>query len=112
MLAHFVQYYLHDDTHHCFQYRLSFNIGCDKTSLSMGLAADSPGALSNVLSLFAKSSVNLLLISSSSGGGGRSNFYVEVDGHEEEERTRVALEEVRCVADYCIVLGSFQKMKL
>jgi len=53
--------------------------GQDKTALSIGLA-DSPGALNQVLSIFALHQVNLLLISSSSGrGSGRSGFYLEVD---------------------------------
>lgn len=93
----------------------SSSTGSDKTSLSMGLAADAPGALSCVLSMFAKNGVNLLLISSSSGGGrngkgNKSNFYVEVDGHASDQKTKDALEEVRSVADYCVVLGSYQKM--
>jgi chorismate mutase len=82
--------------------------GQDKTALSIGLQ-DSPGALSQILNLFASNNVNLLLISSISSSHGRSGFYIEVDGHIKDDSILVTLDSVRKIADYCVVLGSFQK---
>lgn len=78
----------------------------------MGLA-NSPGALSQVLAIFAANQVNLLLISSSTSGSsvGRSGFYLEVDGHASDARMVRTLVAVRGVANYCTVLGSFQKVE-
>jgi prephenate dehydratase len=85
--------------------------GNDKTALSMGLT-DVPGALSQVLAIFAQCQVNLLLISSSTvaGEGNCSNFFLEVDGHAKEEKVISTLEAVRSIAHYCHVLGSFLKL--
>ena len=88
--------------------------GQDKTTLSISLDKDKPGALSAILNIFAKAGINLLLISSSRlaprGSGAGPHFFVEFEGHISSQNVGDVLRLVREEAQAVDFLGSYAKV--
>jgi len=82
--------------------------GDDKTTVMFTLK-DEVGALLNVLQSFRENSVNLTWIHSrpSKQKAWDYNFYVDLEGHEEEEAVKVALTGVAKRCHHLHVLGSY-----
>ena len=84
--------------------------GNDKTSLLFAVS-DQPGALHRALEAFSHSHVNMTRIES------RPNrllpwqylFYTDIEGHEEDDQVRKALEELRDKVTFLKILGSYPK---
>ncbi|MDX2148100.1 MAG: prephenate dehydratase [Planctomycetota bacterium] len=86
--------------------------GDDKTSL-MFIAADKPGALVSVLSVFDKAGINLTHIDKRPSG--RTNwtytFFIDAQGHQNDEHVKAALTEARTHCRELLVLGSYPRSK-
>ena len=84
--------------------------GNDMTSLLLS-AHNRPGALYALLAPFAESGVNLCRIESrpSRRGTWDYNFFIDVVGHEKEEKVSAVLEHIRRDAAFFKVLGSYPK---
>lgn len=86
--------------------------GDDKTSIMFN-TADKPGALVEVLSVFDRAKVNLTHIDKRPSG--RMNweytFFVDAQGHVEEDRLKAAVEEARGHCRELTVLGSFPRSR-
>ncbi len=82
--------------------------GRDKTSLVMA-AANRPGAMHALLAPFARHGVSMTRLESrpSRTGIWEYVFFVDIEGHERDPRVSVALGELREVAAFLKVLGSF-----
>ncbi len=82
--------------------------GSDKTSLLLGLH-DRPGSLYEALGIFARSNLNLTKIESRPLGGelGKYKFFLDVEGHRQDQRLAHALEEIQEKALFLKVLGSY-----
>jgi len=85
--------------------------GRDKTSLALFLRQDKPGALLMILSEFAYGQINLTKIQSrpTKKGLGEYMFFVDLEGHLEDERVALALECLRLKLREVKVLGSYPK---
>jgi prephenate dehydratase len=83
--------------------------GAWKTSLVFWGLADAPGALVGVLKAFAERAINLSKIESRplKLGLGRYIFFVDLEGHERDERILEAIEAVRDEVETLRVLGSY-----
>lgn len=79
-----------------------------KTALILSTKNHS-GALCDVLKIFSKHGINLTYIDSrpSKKKMGEYLFFMELDGLKEEERIKVALDELQTYVDFIRVLGSF-----
>ena len=88
--------------------RLPSRTGQDRTSLAMA-PGDEPGALHRSLQPFADRKINLSRIESrpSSDTDVRHMFFVEVEGHITDRAVLTAVEELRRIARYAKVLGSY-----
>ena len=84
--------------------------GRDKTSLLFGVK-DEPGALYKALEVFYKYGINLTKIESrpSKKKAWDYVFFVDLEGHREEENVKKALEELLERAQFVKVLGSYPK---
>jgi len=82
--------------------------GKDKTSLSF-LTPHKPGALVEVLGVFAKHGVNVMMIQSrpSRQAAWEYRFFADVQGHIEDEKVKSALEELRALTISIKVIGSY-----
>ncbi len=87
--------------------------GDDKTSLLIS-AHNRPGSLHALLSPLAKNNVSLTRIESrpSRGINWEYVFFLDVEGHQEEERIRKALAELEQTAQMVRVLGSYPRAVL
>lgn len=84
--------------------------GDDKTSV-MFTTADKPGALVSVLSVFQRAGVNLTHIDKRPSG--RENwhytFFIDAQGHREDESVRYAIREASAHCEELRVLGSYPR---
>ena len=85
--------------------------GDDKTSLALFIRADKPGALLMILSEFAYGEINLTKIQSrpTKKALGEYMFFVDLEGHLEDENVLLALECLRLKLREVKVLGSYPK---
>jgi prephenate dehydratase len=83
--------------------------GTWKTSLVFWGLPDTPGALVEILKAFAERGINLSKIESRplKLGLGRYIFFVDLDGHEQDERVVNAIDAVRATVETLRVLGSY-----
>jgi len=83
--------------------------GNDKTSLALFLKADKPGALLMILSEFAYGEINLTKIQSrpTKRQLGDYMFFVDLEGHVEDQHVRTALDCLRLKLREVKVLGSY-----
>lgn len=85
--------------------------GADKTTLSVPLPEDRPGALMDILEQFASRGVNLSRIESRPTGQflGHYNFSVDVDGHINDARVADALRGLHRISPDMRFLGSYPR---
>lgn len=83
--------------------------GNDKTSIILSLKDDRPGELYEVLHDFYKEKINLTKIESrpSKRGMGKYIFFIDFEGHTEEEKIRKTLNSIKEKVNYLKVLGSY-----
>jgi prephenate dehydratase len=87
--------------------------GDDKTSLALFLKADKPGALLMILSEFAYGEINLTKIQSrpTKRALGDYMFFVDLQGHVEDQNVRTALDCLRLKLRDVKVLGSYPRAR-
>ena len=87
--------------------------GVDKTSLIVS-APNKPGALFNLLQPFARNNVSMTRIESrpSRGANWEYVFFLDLEGHIEDESLKNALQELAEVSDMVNILGSYPKAVL
>ncbi|MCQ1536984.1 prephenate dehydratase [Methanosarcina sp. KYL-1] len=87
--------------------------GPSKTSLIVYLEKDRPGALYELLGVFAKRGINLTRIESrpSKKELGDYYFYIDFEGHTSDALIKDALEDIKGKADMLKVLGSYPAFK-
>lgn len=85
--------------------------GRDKTSLALFLRADKPGALLMILSEFAYGGINLTKLQSrpTKRGLGDYMFFIDLEGHADDENVQLALSCLRLKLRTVKVLGSYPK---
>ncbi len=90
---------------------LRSHTGHDKTSLALFLKADKPGALLMILSEFAYGEINLTKIQSrpTKRALGDYMFFVDLEGHVEDQNVRTALDCLRLKLRDVKVLGSYPR---
>ena len=83
--------------------------GKDKTSIIFSIYEDRPGGLYNVLGFFEKNDINLTKIESrpSKKGLGKYLFFVDFNGHKDEDIIQNILEEIKDNTYFFKVLGSY-----
>jgi len=86
--------------------------GRDKTSLLVGLM-DRPGALHRSLSILAKHEINLTRIESRpvKGEAGKYLFFLDMEGHIEDEHIKSGCKELKKVSSSYVWLGSYPRSK-
>jgi prephenate dehydratase len=84
----------------------------DKTSIIISLQGDKPGGLYEILSVFAKKSINLTKIESrpSKRGMGKYLFFIDMEGHRNEPKIKDALNDVKRNVDFFKILGSYHQI--
>lgn len=82
--------------------------GRDKTSLVMS-AANRPGAVHDLLVPFAKNGVSMTKLESRPARSGLWEyvFFVDIEGHQQDEKVSAALAELKQIAAFVKVLGSY-----
>ncbi len=87
--------------------------GMDKTSIIFSIYEDKPGGLYNILGIFEKNDINLTKIESrpSKKGLGKYLFFVDFNGHKDEELVQNILDEVDKNTYFLKVLGSYPEFK-
>jgi len=87
--------------------------GVDKTSLLVS-APNKPGALHHLLQPFANHNVSMTRIESrpSRSANWEYVFFLDLEGHIEDQQLKLALEELREVSDMVNILGSYPKAVL
>lgn len=85
--------------------------GRDKTSLAFSLAKDRPGGLYRILKEFAVRDINLSKIESRPAGSGLGHyiFFIDCEGHENDDRVKEVLEVLRDKTTFLKVLGSYPR---
>jgi len=83
--------------------------GHDKTSLLFSLFDDNPGGLYEILGVFAKSNVNLTKIESrpSKEGLGKYIFFIDLEGHQDDEKIKNILNILKEKTSFLKILGSY-----
>lgn len=83
--------------------------GKDKTSIIFSIYEDKPGGLYKILGIFEKNNINLTKIESrpSKKGLGKYLFFVDFNGHKDDELIQEILEEVDEHTYFLKVLGSY-----
>lgn len=86
--------------------------GHDKTSIVLSIE-NRPGALWRVLGIFAHFQINLTMITSrpSRNRLGEYLFFIDIEGHKEDENLKMALEEIGEKVEFLRILGSYPKTK-
>ncbi len=86
--------------------------GYDKSSLLVGLL-DRPGALHNSLSILADHGINLTRIESRplKGEAGKYLFFLDMEGHIEDENIRQGCEELKMGCSSFVWLGSYPRSR-
>ena len=84
----------------------------DKTSIIISLYGDKPGGLYEILSIFAKESINLTKIESrpSKKGLGKYLFFIDMEGHRNEPKLSKVLYDVKDSVDFFKILGSYHQI--
>ncbi len=87
--------------------------GRDKTSIIFSIYEDKPGGLYKILGIFQKNNINLTKIESrpSKKGLGKYLFFVDFNGHIEDDLVKKILEEIEENTYYLKILGSFPEFK-
>ena len=87
--------------------------GNDRTSLVAYIGLDHAGALLEILTEFAKQSVNLTFIQSRPTGLelGHYHFIIDVEGHIEDAPVRSAIEGLKKICEDIRFLGSYPRVK-
>jgi chorismate mutase/prephenate dehydratase len=82
--------------------------GRDKTSLAMS-APNRPGAMHDLLTPLAKNGVSMTKLESRPSGTGLWEyvFYVDIEGHQSDAKVATALEQLKQIAAFVKVLGSY-----
>jgi len=82
--------------------------GNDKTSLVMS-AANRPGAVHDLLTPLAKHGVSMTKLESRPARSGLWEyvFFVDIEGHQQDEKVAAALAELKKAAAFVKVLGSY-----
>ncbi|MBI5917833.1 MAG: prephenate dehydratase [Nitrosomonadales bacterium] len=82
--------------------------GCDKTSLVLS-AANRPGAVHDLLTPLAQNGVSMTRLESRPARSGLWEyvFFVDIEGHQQDEKVAAALQELKRVAAFVKVLGSY-----
>jgi prephenate dehydratase len=85
--------------------------GKDKTSIVFSLLEDEPGGLYGILGIFAENNINLTKIESRPAKEklGRYLFYIDFEGHREEELIRNILNIIKSKVGYIKMFGSYPK---
>ena len=83
--------------------------GRDKTSIIFSIYEDKPGGLYKILGIFQKNNINLTKIESrpSKKGLGKYLFFVDFNGHIEDDVVKEILNEIEENTYYLKILGSF-----
>lgn len=83
--------------------------GKDKTSIIFSIYEDKPGGLYKILGIFEKNNINLTKIESrpSKKGLGKYLFFVDFNGHKDEELVKNILNEVEENTYFLKILGSY-----
>ena len=83
--------------------------GDDKTSIIFSIYEDRPGGLYNILGIFQKNNINLTKIESrpSKKGLGKYLFFVDFNGHKNDEVIRNIIDEIGENTYFLKVLGSY-----
>lgn len=83
--------------------------GKDKTSIIFSIYEDKPGGLYKILGIFEKNNINLTKIESrpSKKGLGKYLFFVDFNGHKDDELIQDILEEVDEHTYFLKILGSY-----
>lgn len=83
--------------------------GKDKTSIIFSIYEDKPGGLYKILGIFEKNNINLTKIESrpSKKGLGKYLFFVDFNGHKDDEMIQDILDEVDEHTYFLKVLGSY-----
>ena len=91
--------------------QISSASGKDKTSLVIQLEKDRPGALYEILSEFAIQGINLSRIESrpSRRGLGDYYFFIDLEGHIQDQRVNEAIKGIEKKASMIKVLGSYPR---
>jgi prephenate dehydratase len=87
--------------------------GDDKTSIIFSIYEDRPGGLYNILGIFQKDNINLTKIESrpSKKGLGKYMFFVDFNGHKDDEVIHNIIAEIKENTYFLKVLGSYPKFK-
>lgn len=87
--------------------------GRDKTSIIFSIYEDRPGGLYNILGFFQKNNVNLTKIESrpSKKGLGKYLFFVDFNGHKDDELVKNILNEIEENTYFLKVLGSYPEFR-
>ncbi len=87
--------------------------GRDKTSIIFSIYEDKPGGLYNILGIFEKNDINLTKIESrpSKKGLGKYLFFVDFNGHKDDDLVQNILDEVDKNTYFLKVLGSYPEFK-
>lgn len=85
--------------------------GKDKTSIIFSIYEDKPGGLYKILGIFQKHNINLTKIESrpSKKGLGKYLFFVDFEGHKDDEIVQDILSEISQNTYFLKVLGSYPK---
>ena len=85
--------------------------GDDKTSIIFSIYEDHPGGLYNILGIFQKNNINLTKIESrpSKKGLGKYLFFVDFEGHKDDEIIQNIISEISQNTYFLKVLGSYPK---
>lgn len=85
--------------------------GNDKTSIVFSIYEDKPGGLYNILGIFQRNNINLTKIESrpSKQGLGKYRFFVDFNGHKNDELVQDILSDIREHTYFFKVLGSYPK---
>lgn len=83
--------------------------GKDKTSIIFSIYEDRPGGLYNILGIFQRDNINLTKIESrpSKKGLGKYLFFVDFNGHKDDENIQNILKEIKKNTYFLKVLGSY-----
>ena len=87
--------------------------GRDKTSIIFSIYEDRPGELYKILGIFQKNNINLTKIESrpSKKGLGKYIFFVDFNGHVEDETVKNILKEIEENTYFLKVLGSYPEFR-
>ena len=85
--------------------------GCDKTSIVLSAIKDKPGGLVELLGEFSKRNINLSRIVSRPTQTvlGEYLFFIDCDGHQDDDTVKDALVSVKKNASVFKLLGSYQQ---